>query len=154
MIDTPHITQTEAQLAAVIDLDIPRAEMMTAFGEAAHELLAVLAAQGVKPMSAAYAHHLRMRSDRFIFELGFVTGKPVEAISRVRAGMLPACTAACTVYHGPYEGLPEAWGEFDAWMKGRGLKQADNLWEVYTFGPQSDPDPKKWWTELVRPLVE
>jgi effector-binding domain-containing protein len=153
MIDTPHVTQTEAQHAAVISLDIPRSDMMTVFGEAVQELLAALAAQGVKPVSAAFAHHLKMRPDRFIFELGFVTGKPVEGVSRVKPGMLPACKAACTVYHGPYEGLPDAWGQFDEWMKAEGLKPAENLWEVYTFGPQSDPDPKTWWTELFRPVA-
>ncbi|HEX2612113.1 MAG TPA: GyrI-like domain-containing protein [Fibrobacteria bacterium] len=153
MIDAPEIAETKAQPAAVIHFDIPRHEMMAVFGPAVEELLGALGAQGIKPLSAAFAHHLKMSPERFNFELGFVTEKPVEAAGRVKPGDLPARKVARTIYHGPYEGLPSAWGEFDKWMKAQGLKQADDLWEVYTHGPQSDPDPKKWWTELVRPLV-
>jgi len=57
------------------------------------------------------------------------------------------------VYSGPYEGLPSAWGEFNKWMKANGHKQAENLWEVYSVGPQSSPDPANWRTELNRPLA-
>jgi len=34
-----------------------------------------------------------------------------------------------------------------------GYKQAENLWEVYSVGPQSSPDPANWRTELNRPLA-
>ena len=59
---------------------------------------------------------------------------------------------ARTVYHGPYQGLPDGWGEFVQWMKANGHEQAEDLWEVYLVGPQSSPDPADWRTELNRPL--
>jgi hypothetical protein len=31
--------------------------------------------------------------------------------------MLPAVTAARTIYHGSYESLPAAWSELNAWIK-------------------------------------
>ena len=60
---------------------------------------------------------------------------------------------ARTVYHGGYEGLGPAWGEFLGWIESQGLKSAEDLWEVYAAGPESSPDPANWRTELNRPLI-
>ena len=63
-------SSTTDQEAAVIRLTIARSEMMKVFGPAVSELMAALAAQGVKPVGAVFAHHLRMSPDTFDFELG------------------------------------------------------------------------------------
>ncbi len=154
MLDTPQIVETKAQDAAVIHLTIPRSEMMKAFGPAVGELMTALAAQGIEPVGAVFAHHLTMSPDTFDFELGVKVSAPAKAAGRVKPGQLPAAKVARTVYTGPYEGLPSAWGEFDTWMKANGHKQAGNLWELYSVGPQSTPDPATWRTELNRPLVD
>ncbi len=153
MLATPQIIQTKVQDAAVIRLTIPRSEMMTAFGPAVGELMTVLAAQGVEPVGAVFAHHLKMSPDTFDFELGVKVSSPVTPAGRVKPGQLPAAKVARTVYSGPYEGLPSAWGEFDTWMKANGHARAENLWELYSVGPQSSPDPANWRTELNRPLA-
>ena len=153
MLDTPHIVQTTAQPAAVIHLTVARSDMMKVFGPAVGELMAALAAQGVKSEGAIFAHHLKMSCDTFDFELGVKVASPVQATGRVKPGELPAAKVARTVYSGPYEGLPDAWGEFVDWMKASGHEQAVDLWEVYTVGPQSTPDPAGWRTELNRPLT-
>jgi effector-binding domain-containing protein len=152
MLDTPQIIQTKAQTAAVIHLTVPRGEMMKVFGPAVGELMAALAAQGVEPDGAVFAHHLKMSPDIFDFELGVKVSAPVKATGRVKPGVLPAAKVARTVYSGPYEGLPAAWGEFAKWMKASGHEPADDLWELYSVGPQSTPDPASWCTELNRPL--
>ena len=152
MISTPQIIQTSAARAAVIHLTIPRAEMMKAFGPAVGELMGALAAQGVRPIGAVFAHHLRMSPDIFDFELGVPVNAPVTASGRVKPGELPAAKVARAVYSGAYEGLPAAWGEFDKWMNANGCEKAADLWEVYSVGPQATPDPAGWRTELNRPL--
>ena len=45
-----------------------------------------------------------------------------------------------------------AWGEFNAWIAANGHTPAQNLWECYVAGPEKDPDPSTWRTELNRPL--
>jgi len=152
MLSTPQIIQTSTQQAAVVHLTIPRAEMMQVFGPAVGELLAALAAQGVEPVGAVFAHHLKMSPGVFDFELGIKVSAPVTASGRVKPGQLPAATVARTIYSGPYEGLPSAWGEFDTWMKANCHEQAENLWELYSIGPQSTSDSAQWRTELNRPL--
>jgi effector-binding domain-containing protein len=152
MLANPQVIQTRAQIAAIIHLTVPRKEMMKVFGPAAGELMAILAGQGVAPLSAIFAHHLKMSPDIFDFELGVLVPAPVRAEGRVKAGELPAAKVARTVYSGSYEGLPAAWSEFDKWMRDNGHAQAADLWELYSVGPQSTPDPAEWRTELNRPL--
>ena len=72
--------------------------------------------------------------------------------ARIRRGTLPAVKVARTIYSGPYEGLPGAWDEFSTWMKKSGLSQAEDLWELYSVGPQSSANPADWRTELNKPL--
>jgi effector-binding domain-containing protein len=152
MISKPQILQTKAHAAAVIHITTPRNEMMKVFGPAVGELLSALAAQGVEPIGAVFAHHLKMSPGIFDFELGVKVTAPVTATGRVKPGELPAAKVARTTYAGPYEGLPSAWDEFDSWMKANGHEQAEYLWELYSVGPQSTPDSANWRTELNRPL--
>jgi effector-binding domain-containing protein len=152
MIATPEIVQTRTEMAAVIHLTIPRAEMMKSFGPAVGELVAELTRQGITPQSAVFAHHLTTSAATFDFELGFKVNAPVKPNGRVKPGALPAARVARTIYSGPYEGLHAAWGEFNKWMAANGLRQADDLWEVYLVGPESTPDPANWQTELNRPV--
>ena len=153
MLDMPQIIQTSVQEAAIIRLTVPRNEMMKVFGPAVGELLTALAEQGVEPVGAVFAHHLKMTPDMFDFELGIKVSSPVTASGRVKPGQLPAAKVARAIYRGPYEGLPAAWGEFNRWMEANGHAQAGDLWELYSVGPQSTPDPANWLTELNRPLT-
>lgn len=153
MIDPPQITQTAAQLAAVIHFTIPREEIRDVMGPGIGELMAAVAAQGIAPAGPVFSHHLRMDPAIFDFEIGLPVTAPVSATGRVKAGQLPAATVARTVYHGSYEGLGPAWGEFDAWVAAAGHTPAPDLWECYVAGPESSPNPADWRTELNRPLT-
>jgi len=152
-ISQPRLIETRARHTAVIHLTIPRAEMMHVFGPAVQELVAALTAQGMPPTGSAFAHHLKMSPDTFDFELGFVTPSPVMSSGRVEPGRWPAQKAAHTVYSGPYEGLPAAWGAFLEWMKENERAPAPDLWEHYTVGPHASQNPADWRTELYRPLA-
>jgi effector-binding domain-containing protein len=95
-----------------------------------------------------------MSPTEFDFEISVPVSAPVTASGRVKPGRLPATTVARTVYHGPYEGLGAAWGEFDRWVKKSGHTPAVDLWECYVAGPERSPDPSAWRTELNRPLLD
>ena len=153
MLDTPHITQTDERQTAVIRLTIPRAEMRHVMGPGIRELMTTVAAQGIAPAGAWFTHHLRMQPEVFDFEIGVPVRSPVTPSGRVQPGRLPAATVARTVYRGGYEGLSNAWGEFQAWIAANGHKPAPDLWEIYVAGPESGTDPASWRTELYRPLA-
>jgi effector-binding domain-containing protein len=153
MIDTPQLTQTAAQLTAIIRLTIPREEIRNVMGPGIGELMATVAAQGIAPAGPWFSHHLRMDPRIFDFEISLPVTAPVVAAGRVKPSQLPAAKFARTVYHGGYEGLGAAWGEFDAWIAAAGHKPGPDLWECYVAGPESSPDPSSWRTELNRPLA-
>ncbi|MFZ2406022.1 MAG: GyrI-like domain-containing protein [Methylobacter sp.] len=153
MLDNPEVIQTNEQLTAVIHLTVPRAEIANVMGSAIAEVLSTLAAQGIAPVGPCFSYHLKRPSDIFDFEVGFPVNRPITPNGRVKPSKLPAAKVVRTIYHGGYEGLGAAWGEFCAWIEANGFSVQDSLWECYTSGPETDPDPAKWSTELNRPLT-
>lgn len=153
MLESPKIISTPAHQAAVIRLKIPREDMQQAFGPAIDEIVKAITSQGAEPIGPAFAHHFSISPSHFDFEVGLPTSEPIEASGRVEPGELPACQrVAHTTYVGPYEGLSDAWGEFESWISDQGFTSQKTLWESYTEGPHSDPDPSTWRTDLYRPL--
>jgi effector-binding domain-containing protein len=94
-----------------------------------------------------------MDPDIFDFEISVPVNKAVTAMGRVQPGELPARRVARTIYHGNYEGLGEAWGEFIDWIEAYGHQRAADLWECYTYGPESTSDETAYRTELNQPLL-
>lgn len=152
MLDTPQIAQTAAQLTAVIRLIVPREEIRQAMGPGIGELLATIAAQGIALAGPIFSRHFRIDPAIFDFEIGVPVSAPVAAVGRVMSSQLPATKVARTVYHGDYAGLAAAWGEFKGWIEANGHTAASELWECYLAGPESNPDPATWRTELNQPL--
>lgn len=153
MIEIPWITQTAAQRTAIIRLTIPREEIRNVMGPGIAEVMAAVTVQGIGPAGPWFTHHLRMAPDVFDFEICVPVTAPIAATGRVTAGRVPATTAARTVYHGGYEGLGAAWGELDAWIAANRHAPGPDLWECYLQGPESNPDPATWCTQLNRPLT-
>lgn len=152
MIETPKITQTEAQQIAVIHVHVPKSEIRNVMGPGINELMAAVAAQGIAITGPWFTHHLRNPTDTFDFEIGVPVASPVKATGRMKPSQWPSMKVARTVFRGNYEGLPAAWGEFTNWIVAHGHTQATDLWECYTKGPESSSDPANWRTELNRPV--
>jgi effector-binding domain-containing protein len=154
MIDVPQIVRTAAQHTAIIHFTIPRNEIQNVMGPGLSELMATVAAQGVSPAGPWFAHHLRMDPNTYDFEISLPVLSPIAPFGRVQPSQSPATTVARTIYHGGYEGLASAWGEFDAWIIAEGHTPGPDLWECYVAGPESNPDPPTFRTELSRPLSD
>ncbi len=153
MLEPPRIIQTEVQLTAIIRLTVPRAEIQQVMGPAIAEVMAATGAQGIAA-GPVFSYHPRMDPEVFDFEVGVPVTKPVTPAGRVQASQLPAARVARTAYQGPYEGLAAAWGEFGKWIAAAGYQATPDLWECYVQGPESNPDPATFRTELNRPLVD
>jgi effector-binding domain-containing protein len=154
MIDDPQIIETTAKATAIIRLTVAKSEMGKIFGPGIVELMTELAAQGIQPTGPVFAHHLKITPEKFDFELSVPVSAPVKSAGRVQPSEWPSMVVARTVYHGPYEGLPAAWGEFMDWIEAGGHTPAEDLWECYITNPDSDPDPANWRTELNREIVD
>jgi len=152
-LDPPQIVQTTPKATAIIHLTIPREEMPNVMGPAINELMSAIGAQGVTPSGPVFTHHLKLEPGIFDFEVSVPVSAPIKASGRVKPSEWPAMKVARTVYTGPYEGLPLAWGEFMEWVESNGHEPAEDVWEAYIDGPHSSPDPSTWRTELSRPLT-
>lgn len=153
MIETPRITRCDARPVAMIRLTVPTSEIRNVMGPGTQEVYATLAAQGIAPAGPWLTHHVRRPSDVFDFAICVPVTTPVRPAGRVAPGELPAATVARTVYTGPYEGLVAAWGELMAWVEREGHAAREDLWEIYAVGPESEPDPSRYRTELNCPLA-
>lgn len=158
MIDAPRIARTEELQAAVVHLQIPRDMLEAEMPAAIEEVRRALADQGVEPCGPMFAHHLTTSAERFDFEVGYPVSAPVAPRGRVKPGILPGVQVVRSVYRGPYEGLFAAWDEFgkraEVELAKHGLRPGSTLWETYLAGPETDPDPSAWRTELNVPLRE
>ena len=115
---------------------------------------------GLSELKAAVArtgpwfdHHFRRPTNTFDFEICLPVAARVTPVGRVKAGQRPATTIARTIYHGDYDGLGAAWGEFEAWIVANEHKTGPDFWQCYVAGPESNDDPSTWRTELNRPLI-
>lgn len=158
MIEEPEIVQSEHQTAAVIHVTCPRDKIQAEVAPAIREILAVLAAQGLRPQGPMFMHHLTMSRSKFDVEVGFPINAPLRASGRVKESGLPAARVARTIYQGPYEGLFSAWDEFGKRLANEKLVDPDllspikTLWERYLAGPETGSDASQWRTELNLPL--
>jgi len=154
MIDPPRITQTAAFLTAYVHVTVPREQIRTVMGPGLDEVRAAIAAQGIAAVGPWFTHHLRIAPGIFDFEICVPVAAPIDSVGRVKPSQWPVTTVARTIFHGDYEGLGAAWGEFNAWIAGKGYTPRPDMWECYLAGPESGADSSKWVTELNRPLVD
>jgi effector-binding domain-containing protein len=154
MIETPQITHTNACKTAIIHVTVSQEEIQKVMGPALQELMSAIAEQGIASTGPWFTHHLRRPADSFDFEVSVPVAKPIIPAGRVQPGEWPAMRVARTIYHGGYEGLGDAWSEFIDWIETNGHETTQDLWEVYTVGPEASSDPTNWRTELNQPLME
>ena len=154
MIDTPYIIKTKAQLTAMIHLQIPRNEIQQVMGPGISEVMAAVTVQGIGPAGTWFTHHRKMNPATFDFEICVPVNAAVKPVGRVVPGEVPVVRVARTIYHGPYEGLGAAWGEFGTWIAEHGHHGCADLYECYLAGPEISTDPADWRTELSQPLID
>lgn len=152
MIEPFDVLDLTPRQAAVIHLRIPRAEMESAMPAAIGELFATLAVQARTPAGPLFAHHACVDPEVFDFYVGVPIDGDIPETGRVCGGLQPGGRVARTTFRGDYGGLAGAWEAFDAALDAAGLERAPDLLETYVQGPETDPDPATWITELVRPL--
>ena len=148
-----RVASSHAQATAVIRFTIPREEIQNVMMAAVGEVLAAVMAQKAGPVGPVFSYHYRLDPKVFDFEVGVPVNAEFKPTGRVIAGTLPAAKVAIATYQGGYEGLGNAWGEFNDWVIEQELSPRESLWECYAKGPESSPDPNTWETILFRPLA-
>ncbi|MBK6417799.1 MAG: GyrI-like domain-containing protein [Ignavibacteria bacterium] len=149
---TPTLATMDEQVTASIHLVIPRTEMQEEMDPAIVELYSTLGAQGIGPKGPLFSFQHRMPTETFDFEIGVPIDGALQETGRVKVSKLPACRVVRTVYHGPYEGLGDAWQEFMTAVDEASYEFGSTFWERYVVGPADTQDPSQFQTELNRVL--
>jgi effector-binding domain-containing protein len=154
VIEPLRVIKTTPQLTAVIPIRVSRDDIRKVMGPGLAELKAAVAAQNVAVTGPWFTHHHRDPGEVFDFEICLPVAAPVAPANRMKPGQWPAMNIVQTTYHGGYEGLGSAWGEFIGMIRSAGHKTADGLYETYAVGPEMSTDPAAWRTVLSKQLVE
>ncbi len=152
MIDTPQIVTTQPLTIAKLYAKIPTSAIRQEMGKLIQELIQSVRAQNVEITGPWFTHHFQRPAEFFDFEVCIPVASEVKANGRMEPGVWPAMKAVRTIYHGGYEGLPSAWGEFVAWTKSNDVNITEEIWERYLINPDSEKDSSKWKTELNRQI--
>ena len=156
MPNTPRIVQRDAKHYAAVS-----AEVSIPFGEAIGPLMGEAADYCASTGSAfgpAVMKYDVIDMPRLEMQFGFITPKAVAGNARVKPGILPAGRYVTLTYFGHYDNLEKVTGtvinwahdnkiEWDSTQVAGGERFASRF-EIYPNGPDDEPDPNKWETQI------
>jgi hypothetical protein len=144
----------------------PQRELPNFIPASVDALLAYLAQQGVPPAGAPFMRFHVINMERAMdVEIGVpvASAEAAPATDTIKPGKLPAGRYASLVYRGVANGIP-ANGKLLEWINAQGLKperwdvpEGDafaSRYEVFLSGPEDDPDPGNWDSEVAIKLLE
>lgn len=156
MLTLPRIVEREAQHYAAVsaEVHIPFGEQI---GPLMGEAAGYLAGTGSDFGPAVFKYNV-IDMPRLEVELGFVTPSAVAGNARVRPGVLPAGRYVTTTYFGHYDNLESVTAVVIGWAKQKGIEWDStpgpdgesfvSRVEIYPNGPDDEPDPEKWETQI------
>ena len=77
----------------------------------------------------------------------------IEPEGEAHSLVLPGGRAVVLVHTGPFETLRETYAQLQAWMNEQRVQPATGMWECYLTDPVTEPDPARWQTKIVWPIV-
>lgn len=149
----PAIVEISSSPVAMIAMKVPKSGMQKAMGPAMRELNAAIAKQGRKATGPMFCHHLELTPTHFNFEVSRPVDEAIAEDGRVKPSSWPTGKMLRAEYHGPYEGYWAMWPAFDGWAEKAAIETADDLYEIYLTTHETEADPSKWCTVLMRPLA-
>ncbi len=165
MITSPKFEDWAERPYVAIRTQVAMEEMATAPPELHEELFRWLDEQGVTPAGAPFIrYHVIDMAGKLDIALGIPVATPLPGNDRIESGVIPAGRYAALVYTGDYSGLMEANRVLIDWAKEHGItwdaREAENgdafggRFEFYPNGPDTEPDPAKWETEVAIRLAD
>ena len=138
------------------------AEVTIPFGEAIGPLMdeaaGYLSGAGIGEFGPALFKYDVIEMPRLVIQFGFLTPTPVPGTDRVKPGVLPAGKYVNATYTGHYDNVERATGDVIDWAMAHGVEWDSTAegpaerfvsrFEIYPNGPDDEPDPNKWITEI------
>ena len=109
--------------------------------------------QGVSQAGAPFCRYTDWRETSATIDVGVPIAGNFETTGDVKAGELGVKGPYLFIsYFGPYDKLPDVYGEAEAWMKENGYTWAGAPWDSYVTDPGTEPDSTKWQTDIYIPI--
>lgn len=143
-------------VAVRAQVDIPFGDLL---GGLWGEANAFLVSKGLTPSGPPFIRYLTTDMNKKLdIEVGFPVDNIVDGNYRITIGTFPEGQYAVFLYFGHYDNLKAVTAEFLAWAEENKItwqtttKDEVEWWagriEWYPTDPDTEPDPKKWQTEL------
>lgn len=152
MADYEIVRQTETPTVGIRRV-VPMNEMQNFFSDAYERLFHEIGEKGLTVTGPPYGRYRGEPSDTFDVEAGVPIAQPTTSHDDIVAGHLPAVEAVQFVHIGPYDTLRQSYESIAAWMAQNDIVPGAEMWEQYLSDPMAEPDPSKWETKIVWPVV-
>lgn len=143
----------EPRAAAVCRAEVPVDQIKEVFGKTLGRVFEVVASQGLTPTGAPFSFYPSMPTETVKVIIGVPIAGRLSPTSGVESFELPGGDVVTGVHTGPYEALSVTYEELMTWAAGQGIALSEGMWESYLSDPMEEPDPHKWRTEIVWPLL-
>lgn len=142
-----------------IRTQVPMSELPTVIPQFIDEVFGWLGAQDVPPAGAPFIRfHVINMEAKLDVEIGVPVASTPKGDDRVRGSVLPAGRYASLIYTGVANAVPANAALID-WIAGQGLvmdrwdvPEGDAFagrYEIFLTGPDDDPDPANWDSEVA-----
>lgn len=149
----PTLIRTTTQPTAVVRERVPMANLTEFFGRTFGAVMTAAQAQNASLTGPPFAMYHGMPTDTVDVEAGFPVTPNFSAAGDVVNGRLPEADALEAVHQGPYDTLERTYALILERMSAEEMTPSDTMWEFYLSDPGKEPDPAKWQTRVVWPIL-
>lgn len=154
MQNKPRIEERPEQPYVAISARLKMEEIPTVLPPLIPEILEWVQEHGIAETGPVFFNYLDMTDGMMTAEVGVPIETPKTGDGRVHGGSLPAGRYAVYTHMGNYRELPNAHRNLEIWAKENDLKLSGPCVEFYPTDPETEPDPKKWQTDILQFVKE
>lgn len=145
------IDERQSQPTLCVRTRAPATELRGVLGRAFGEILAVMGAQGQRPVGEPYVGYGNYDMNDLDLEIGFPAARPLEGRGDVVPSELPGGAWASTMHVGPYDQVGPAWEALHRFIVARQRQVGGRGYEFYLDGPETPPAQLR--TRIAFPLA-
>lgn len=148
-----EIRNTVDQKALVVRLTTRASELPRVFGEAYGEIMAYMGRKGINLSGRAFALYHNTDMENLDIEIGWTIDQDDSGEGRIKFRVIPGGKVVYALHKGPYSTLENAYNKVMAFIKEKGIKTTEWMYEVYLNSPENTPE-EELKTEIYFPISE
>lgn len=151
-----QLREVEAQPILGIRAVVPTLELVQFFDEASREMQTYLEQQGIRttgPAMSLWHSAPGQIPDASEIETCWPIEAPVPSMGRMKYRLLPAGLEACTIHHGSYDDMGNAFEALWQWTQEQGYEMTGPPRDAVLVGPNDTADPSAYRTEIIYPVA-